>query len=277
VDQASDVYETEVSIEFSEAMDQNSVESALALGSNFAWSNGGTTVTFDHAYPFQSTDTAHTITVPTSVTDVAGNALEQAYEIDVTMAALVTVTLEVDLNLTGHVADGSDSNFSFFRCGDNASDVRVYGGITFPIDSLTAFSNVLALESATYKSQVLSKEGDPEAPAVGGFVVDHVEFASRATIDTATVLSDDFGTLFQSGANTGDPVSLDITVPFETSWSSAATQFQLRFEPVNVSADATADLIYMRRSADENNGIVGSGVQDPDATNRGRVEVMYFE
>jgi hypothetical protein len=272
------VYEETVSIVFSEAMNEATVEAAYPLGSNFAWSGGGAEVTFDYAFPFSNSPVVHALDVPTSVEDVAGNALAQTYNVSVTLASLISVTLDYDGNLTGNQVEGENGNFTFFMAGDTGADARLYGAVSFVIDGLPTYASILAIRNATFRSQVISTSGDPNAAALGGFIADHVSYASRVDIDDPTLLSVGFGMLFDPGdIVVGDACSIDVASELDASWSVAATNFQIRFSPVSINADATADRIYLRRVADENDGIVAPGVADPDAANRARLEIEYFE
>lgn len=273
----SNVMDQPVTIEFSEAMDTASVEAAFATGTGFVWENGDTTVQFDLPFPFESSTVLYDIVVPSSVQDVAGNGLDDDVTATIGLAALASITLEYQANLTGNVLEGSASYFTFFFGGDDGSDLVNYGAVSFPLDALPDYGSILGVRSGVFGSQVISLVGDPNDAAQGGFVVDHVEFDSGSQISSPTVLEAAFHDILQAGAvAAGDPVLVDVTSQLDASWSSGATHLQLRVHPAVASANATADRIFLRRAADENDGIVGAGVADPDEANRARVEIEYF-
>lgn len=215
--------------------------------------------------------------VPTSVEDLAGNALSREASATVSLAALMSATLELQSNLTGNVQEGSTTYYSFFFGGDSSANAVNYGAISFPLAGPPQFENVLGIYSATYATQVISMAGNPNDPALSGFVVDHVEFAAGSQISSATVLESAFFDVLAAGAvQAGDPVVVDVLPQLENSWSGDASHLQLRFHHGQPSANAVADRIFLRRAGDENNGIVAAGVADPDTGNRSRVEIEYF-
>src|SRR5262245_36842109 len=282
-DGASQVIDQPIKIHFSEPMAQATVQAAFT-DATFAWNGDGTEVAITIAFPFAETPKAYTATLPTTVTDAHGTPLAEEVTSTFALAALKTATIGHQGNLIGNQAAPCGYG-TFLQIGDTRSDHATcpsavnYGGISFALGDLPAHGDVLKLRAATVRTQVLKTAGDPGAAALGGIVVDHVTYAAPSAIATAEVHQQAFATWFAVGPiQTGAAVSLDVTAQLERSWSEAATSFQLRVYPRSGSnRDAVNDLIYLRRGADENDGIVGEGVADPDEANRLRLEVQYFQ
>jgi len=282
-DGASQVIDQAITIHFSEPMAQATVQAAFA-DATFSWNGDGTEVAITTAFPFAETPKAYTVTLPTTVTDAHGTPLAAAVTSTFALAALKTATIGHQGSLIGNHA-APCAYGTFLQTGDMRSDhptcpnAIIYGGISFALADLPAHDAILELRAATVRTQVLKTAGEPGAAALGGLVVDHVTFASGSAIATAEVHQQAFATWFAAGPiETGAAVSLDVTAQLERSWSDAVPSFQLRVYPRGGSnRDAVTDLVYLRRGADENDGIVGEGVADPDAANRLRLEVQYFQ
>ena len=270
-DGASAVIDPEVTLVFDEPVDTATVEAAFPTGSEFVWNGDDSEVTFELDYPFADTQSSYDIVVPTTVTDVAGNALEEEVVSTIALAALHTVVLEYDPDLTGN------NTGTWFYAGDTTGDADRFGGATFALGSLPNHASILQLRSATLATQVLDVAGTPEDTDAGGYVIDHVEFATRGAIASPVVLDDAFAQFLSSGEiQPGTAIEVDVTDQFDASWSANETRFQIRVRLADVLPNAVADVAWFRRGADENDGIVHDSVTEPDASHRLRVSVEYF-
>jgi hypothetical protein len=282
-DEASQVMDEPVIIEFSEAMDQVTLAPVFPDGT-FSWNAAGTRVEVTTEFPFADTPRAHTITLPITVTDLAGNGLAEPFSVGFVLAELHNVTIDHDPSLSGNQSCQSGT---FIQAGDGRGitadtcpDEVNHAGISFLLEgSLPAHGNILRLRRAEVRTQVISVLGDPAA--LGDFVVERVGFTSRSFIAAPDSFQDQsFGVLF--GANgvpiaVGEPVTLDVTAPLDMSWADAVP-FQIRVFPGGGSnLDGTSDAVRLRRAGDENDGIVAPGLTEPDEANRMRLEVEYFE
>ena len=278
------VFEERISIEFSEPMDQSSVELAFEGGA-FSWNAAGTEVDIDVSLPFASTRTLHLLTVPETVTDLAGNPMAEAFTSSVTLAALIEATIDLDGTLSGNAATGCSSG-TFVQAGDNAStdancpSTIEHAGISFSLAGLPPIGDVLAVRGALVRTQLISTTGDPTDATLGAMVVDHILISARGEVsDPPTVKTADAATFFTpADVAVGDPLVLDVLALVEQSWRDGDPNFQLRIRPSGTSnADDVSDLIRLRRTADENDGIVDPSLPEPDADNRMRLEIEYFE
>ncbi|MEM6993054.1 MAG: Ig-like domain-containing protein [Myxococcota bacterium] len=274
---ATSVIDQPVRITFDEPMDTASVEAAFPEAENFVWSRGDVEVEFDLAFPFTDESSLFDLVVPATVRDVAGNEMGEDFVATVGLAALQTITLEHDGGLTGHSSAGIAQSGGFFYVGDSTADTLRYGGVSFALSGLPAYDEVLGVVSATYRTQVVNTVGDPSQDELGGWYVDHAEFASVSGIATATVLEAEFDTILGDDPAPGDLIDLDVTGQLEQTWSGGdTTHFQLRMHPAGVAADGLGDVVTLRRGADENNGIIHESIVDPDEANRSRLVVEYF-
>ncbi|MBL4684030.1 MAG: Ig-like domain-containing protein [Nannocystaceae bacterium] len=273
---STNVIDEPVTLTFSEPMDTASFEAAFPVASDFQWADDDTTVQFLIPFPFSDATVLYDVVVPTSVQDVAGNGLEDAFTATLGLAALASITLEYSGGLTGNIAEGGTAG-TFFRAGDHSGDGVYYGGISFALDVLPEFDGTLGVYSATYRSQVISVSGDPNDGALDGIVVDHVQFDSRSEIEDPTVFEAAFYDITAAGdLDAGDAVAVQATQQLQAAWSGGEDYFQLRLRASEPTENATADFFNLRRGADENNGIVAKGVADPDEDNRSRVVIEYF-
>ena len=270
-DGSTSVTDEPVVIEFDEPIDTTTLEVAFPAGTDFVWSNDDTTVEFSLPYPFGETQASFDIVVPTTVTDVAGNALEAEAVSSIVLAGLHTVELDFDAGLTGN------NTGTWFYAGDTSTNVDRFGGATFPLGALPAFDSILALRSATLATQVIDVAGTPADEEAGGYVLDHVEFASRGAIANPTMLDSAFAQFVVSeSVEPGNAIEVDVSARFEASWSDEAELFQVRVRLADLLVNDVADVAWFRRGADENDSIVADGVLEPDAYHRLRVVVEYF-
>jgi hypothetical protein len=270
------VFEEVIHIVFSEPMDQATVGNAFPQGSGFAWNGAGNEVEFGHPFPFEDMPVVLDLEVPTSVTDLAGNPLAEPFVATIVLAAMQTVELEYVSGLTGSTQINGNTGTWFYGGDVGTNDVR-FAGISFSTGVLPSFVDVLAVRSATFSSQVTRTDGNPNDLGLGGFFLDHVEFGGISEIDTATILDDDFVTLFAPGGIVlGAPVTVDVLPQLLASWTSGAEYFQLRFHPMVSDGDGGQDAVFLRRVGDENDSTVEAGVMDPDEAKRARVVIEYF-
>ncbi len=256
-DGATQVYDPTVTIVFNEPVVQPSLEAAFPEGSDFSWSEDGTQVEFEIELPFEDVPVMHALEVPTSVTDLAGNALPEPFISTFELASLTTTTLpfEPDASTCCH------GLFDFLLSGDADSNALFHAGISFPLAALPP--SMLAVRSATLEATVTDLSGNIQDPAFGRFVVDHVAFAHRDEIDAPTLLETDFATMFEAGgAAEGAIAGIEVTDQLAASWDAEAESFQLRLHPEASNGDGMSDAILF-------------AVTDPNM--QPRVEVQYFE
>lgn len=180
--------------------------------------------------------------------------------------------------LTGNSIEGADGIYSLFVGGDSSANLRLHAGISFALAALPPFDSVLAIRRATYRSHVLRIDGNVNEPGLGGLLVDHAVFDSRAQIDDPTLLDEAFATLFSPGdAIVGQRVDLDVTRQLEWTWSAGMSYFQFRYHAASTNGNAMSDQLFLRRGAAENGAIVPEGFTEPDLDNQSRIEVQYFQ
>lgn len=272
-DGTSQVHDETITITFSEPMDQASVAAAFPDAIALEWDASGSQVELELPLPFASVPVLHVLVVPSSVTDLAGNGLVEPVEVTLELAALETVTLLHEPDLTGWSFDGSEY-YDGFGAGDTSIDTVQHAAITFPLAGL---ESALAIRSATYRSQMLLIYGDVNDPELGGMVVDHVRFDDVTHVGEAEVLEAAFALLFEPGqADRGVSVAVDVTRTLESSWSEGASRFQLRFHAAASDGDDAMDELWLRRGADEDDSLVPPGFPEPDPGNQSRIEVEYF-
>jgi hypothetical protein len=270
---STDVMDQPVTIEFSQPMDTASLEAAFPNATGFTWTDADTTVEIVLPFPFESTATPFDIVIPTSVQDSAGNGLESPFTASITLAALVSITLDYDT--VGNENGGSTG--TWFYAGDTASDAMIHTGIKFPLDDLPDYGDVLGVYRAELGTQLIRLDGNPDASEMGGFLIDHVEFDGLADLADPTLLEEEFDQVFApEDVVLGAMVETDVTAQLETSWATDATHLQLRIRAGAVLENEETDRIFLRRGAEENPNLVSDGITEPDPDNRARVEVQYF-
>ncbi|MEO8702902.1 MAG: Ig-like domain-containing protein [Kofleriaceae bacterium] len=277
------VTDVPVILEFSEPMDRASV-AAQFPGASFVWNADGTRVEITIAFPFAATPQPFVVSLGTTVSDVAGNGLEDPFTSSFTLAALHTLTILHDPALSGNRAVGCAAG-TFVQAGDQANtDVNcpstiTFGGVSFPLAVLPPHNQILALRKASLKTQVISAGGNLNAANFGSITVDHVIMASRNDLTAPLFKTQNALTMFQAGAIVvGNPLELDVATLLDKSWLDADANFQLRFHPTGTSdADIDDDTVVLRRTGDENDGIVAPGLAEPDEANRMRLELEFFQ
>lgn len=281
--EATQVMDEPVVIEFSKPMDQSTVAEAFP-GATLVWNSAGTQVEITIDYPFAATAVPFTVALPVTVTDLDGNGLAQAFSITFVLAALVAVTVEFEPALSGNRPPGCSSG-TFIMAGDTETDhdtcpgVVRFGAVSFSMADLPDHEDILAVRSAFVRSQVISVDGNPNDPALGAYVVDHIVIEARGDMIDPTFKSQAALMLFQPGdIVVGEPVELEVTPLVAASWADGDASFQLRFSPAEqTNNDAVRDSLFLRRTAEENPGIVADGVTEPDEANRMRLEIEYFQ
>jgi hypothetical protein len=184
-----------------------------------------------------------------------------------------STTVAYDHNLTGNTEKGADWNYSFLQAGDTATDKLLYGGFTFPMPSLPSGAFVT---SATLRMQVSNTVGSPGATALGDYVLDHVTFGSRGTIDTATVLKSSFATLFLNSESivAGAPAKqIVVTDLVRATLAAQEPRIQFRIRSTGVRLNGSKDRLSIRRVENEND--VAAGVLNPDPNNYLLLSISY--
>lgn len=265
------VMDETVTIVFDEPMDTASVEAAFPTATDFVWSEDDATAQFHLPMPFTEAQASFDILVPTSVTDVAGNALEESATASIVLAPLTVLEIDYDASLTGN------NTGTWFYAGDTTGDTHRYGGATFDLDTLPAIGEIEGLHRASIVTQVIDRAGAPDDDAIGGFLVDHVTFESRGALANPGMLDAAFGTFIASDdMAAGTPIEVEVTDQLSGAWTDGDAAFQIRVRAASVLDNEASDVLWFRRGADENDSIVAEGVLEPDATHRLRLHVEYF-
>ncbi|HEX2882173.1 MAG TPA: Ig-like domain-containing protein, partial [Polyangiaceae bacterium] len=135
-----------VSFQFSEPMDQASVEDAYSSLSfpkesiSFAWNEAGDTVTLIPIEPFAYADGnaggayGYGFSILETATDLAGNPLGQAATVSFSTFRRFVLEAELQGNLTGWVSTGGGSGLDHIYVGDTAiNDNTLYGFVGFSL------------------------------------------------------------------------------------------------------------------------------------------------
>ncbi len=186
-----------------------------------------------------------------------------------------STTVAYDHNLTGNTEKGADWNYSFLQAGDTVNDKILYGGFTFPMPSLPAGAYIT---SATLRMQVSNTEGSPGATALGDYVLDHVKFSSRGTIDTAEELQRNFAPLFLNNETIvagGVARTINVTEQVRAALTAQEPRIQFRIRPTGVRINGLKDRLSIRRVEDEAASNVAAGVLDPDPNNYLLLSMTY--
>lgn len=135
-----------ISFQFSEAMDQDSVEEAydsLSLPQEsitFEWNEAGDTVTLIPIEPFAYADGnaggayGYGFSILETATDLAGNPLAEAATVSFSTFRRFVYEAAVQANLTGWVSTGGGSGLEKIFVGDTAiSDNTLYGFVGFSL------------------------------------------------------------------------------------------------------------------------------------------------
>jgi hypothetical protein len=279
---STQVIDVPVTITFSEEMERSSVATQFP-GARLVWNAAGTSVEIFIDFPFAATPQPFVVNLPTTVSDLAGNGLEDPVASSFTLASLHALSIPFDAALSGNRAVGCPAG-TFITAGDQEStdpacpSTITFGGISFPLATLPPRNQILALRKAFVRTQVVSVRGNPNAVS-GAFVVDHVILASRNDLIAPVFKTQNALTMFQAGTITvGSPLELDVATLLDKSALDGDANFQLRFRPTNSSnADDVTDNVFLRRGADENDGLIAPGLPEPDAANAMRLEIEFFQ
>ncbi|HLU64887.1 MAG TPA: Ig-like domain-containing protein [Kofleriaceae bacterium] len=281
-DGATGVIEEPIVIQFSEPMDQATVNSVFADSAIIGWNEEGTEVTIAVEYPYSDTAAAYQLTLPTTVTDLAGNGLAEEFTATFALAPLKTATLEFVGDLTGTHLGACGTIVRLF-VGDIRNDQAdcpntiPIGGLSFALTDLEDdLESIHMVKSATVFTQYLDIRDAPQE--FGDFEVAHAIFASRSDLDTAALYEASDPKVWFTGADivVGDSLALDVKEWVETTLDAGQPYFQLRIRSLEGDGDAENDYVYLRRWADEYDPTVGEGVTDPDPDQRARLEIEYF-
>ncbi len=184
-----------------------------------------------------------------------------------------STTVAYDHNLTGNTEKGADWNYSFLQAGDTATDKLLYGGFTFPMPSLPPGAFIT---SATLRMQVSNTVGSPGASVLGDYVLDHVKFSSRGTIDTATELQLNFAPLFlNSESIVAGAVArtINVTEQVRSTFAKNEPRIQFRLRATGVRINGSKDRLSIRRVENEND--VAPDVLNPDSDNYLLLAISY--
>jgi len=268
------VTDQRVTLRFSEAMNRGSVEAAIPMATAFVWSDGDRLSSFDMPFPFADTATTVHVVVPATVSDAEGDTMGVDAVFPIGLAAVRQVVLEYVSGLTGNMRERDTGAYTWFMAGDFMNGDLLFGGISFPLDTLPAYDATLGVYEATFSSQVTLVEGNLADPALGGWVLDHVEFTTRTGIAVPVMHDPAFVDLFAGTPMLGDAVVADIHDQLESSWAGGASHFQLRFHPRTASLNGAQERVYLRRAS--NDSTVDDSLANPDPENRARLVIRYF-
>ena len=250
-------------ISFSEPMDKASVQAAWqspglpASAVTFGWDDTGTILTVTPNEPLviaeivalEESAQAYGYSINTAATDLAGNSLEQDYEVVFTTARRWTTSIFVDTNMSKFVASNGDvggegfATMAINRVGDNANNQGIRSFVSFPLADLPA--DLIELESA--QMDVLegwNQTGFPlvaDANGLGEMKVHDVEFDEILSTTFNLELGVEAGTLmkFPSGAT---PVDVTDLVLADLDAAATYSQFRLAFTK-NSDGNGVADFI----------------------------------
>jgi hypothetical protein len=261
-----------VVIEFSEPMDQLSVQNSLDTsdlgGVTFAWSDGGATLTItpddalDYAegegnFPENIDPVSYHVVLGTGATDEAGNPVDVGVETLFTTLKSMTTTFARDNALTGAgtpsgvTTDADD--FIYIGDDDLGGAANGYRGyITMDMSPLP--DTTVAIVEATLAGYQLGESGDPygELGDGTGIIMEHGVFTlGDSNADNAAF---NMEPLSEVGvfADTGDTeLGIDVTSQVADDLAnrddrSDRSQYRLRFETFT-NLDATADYVVIGR------------------------------
>jgi len=242
-----------MTIEFSEPMDTASVETAYysadlpdpAVAMN--WNDAGDQliITPLSELPYGSgvsaldiTPQAIALSVTTAATDLAGNELEQDFDLEFTMLNLIREEIGLLGSMSGSIRADGLAQFGMIRAGDagNPPNARYRGIASFPIDDLSP--DIAEFVDATLLSTQYETAGSPYTD-LGELELHQVAFDSiSAAFETPS--EGLLGVLADSGAN--GQHALHVTAAVQASYDAGAdmTQFAYQF-PLATDFDGTAD------------------------------------
>ena len=208
-------------IEFSEAMDQASVEAAWSsaeLGADvtFSWDGAGEVLTVtpdelpvaegDGLDPDGVDPAAVSFAIGADATDLAGTPLEEALEVSFSTVRRLhaSVTSEGLLTDSRTSSNSAQSGPGVIYAGDTSADLQVKAVMTFALPELPPGA---ALEAATLEVEHTAVSGTPYDD-LGALAAVHVSFAALADAFAAAPLA----SLGEASADGADgPRSLDVT------------------------------------------------------------------
>ncbi|MFO0600202.1 MAG: Ig-like domain-containing protein [Myxococcaceae bacterium] len=244
---------TTISITFSEAMNNSSVQGAFSItsptgfnGGTFSWNNRTVTYTPPAYFPYGQ---VVTFQIGTGATDLAGNHLAATYT---SSFRVKRIAQNVYFYLSGTTNSGGTSALDGYMFGDNAcssstavnagvsyvvgghSGANVYRGfLTFDISALSSLGHV-DFTSARLYAQQLACSGNPFAVGFGSAIEAwHVSYGSSLTVGdcaTANILG------LQSSLSTNTTLGLksaSVTGMLQDDWDNRLTygnraQFEIR-------------------------------------------------
>lgn len=197
-----------VTLEFTEAMDQESVAAALIaedLGDVTAsWNAAGDVLTITPAEPLEyavgegndpslSPSKAYEVVVGKSAVDLAGNQLESDVIVEFATAKEMSTAFPPEAEISRSMTPDEITNEADarFQVGDKSSKEGVRAAFTFDIDALPTDAEIL---SATFETeQVVDDIINTPYSGLGDMLIDHILYDSLESADDieATFYSDE--------------------------------------------------------------------------------------
>jgi hypothetical protein len=255
-----------ITITFSEAMDENSVRSAVSVSGflsanlSFSWNGAGTVLTITPAggllynsgsNPSLTTARSYTVTLSTSATDVAGNRLANAYTSSFT--TLRQISQPAAANTVAYYFDyGVSMDGTVTICANNSTTFQIgydlgpaIAGYTYGIAEfdLVLPSDMAGVTGATLTVQQTSPNGAFYTSA--SVQLNELTYKAITATNMGWILSqavaNAFGTLSSTYSTNS---SLDITSVFASEIAAGQRNFLYQFASTKTAANNTYAVYY---------------------------------
>ncbi|MFZ5468255.1 MAG: Ig-like domain-containing protein [Myxococcota bacterium] len=242
-----------ITVLFSEPMDQASVQNAFAItnpsgfaGGVLSWNTAGTEMTYDPpaTLPYGATVTWR---INSQAQDLAGNALQGAPQLrSFRVVQQATVTITSTGSLDGSVSSNGSSSTSGTQAlvGDDSNDFYRNVFLRFNLSSLP--TTLTAITSATLYVNLASSIGNPFTE-LGTLQAESVSFTGAPDVSAlaAPVLAGESRALATSCCGYR---FVTATAKVNDDWANRAnrgtqSQYRLRFVPTDSSADGNSDAL----------------------------------
>lgn len=258
--------EAEVVIEFSEAMDEESVVASLDtrdLGEVvLRWNQAGDALTIrpvaELAYaeglgtsPGEVQPLTYSVVLGTGASDLAGNPIEAGYQVQFTTLKALDAVFELAPALTG-TATATEPKFpdADLAVGDDPDGIEYRAFMSFDISMLPL--SAVEIESAVLATRQIGELGAPYASLGTRMQIDHLSFAALGGEAFAAAPHDAMGDFAEHEQVV---VRVDVTGAVDDDRAhrlerDELSQFRLRFE-LGSDGDETADAAVISRELSE--------------------------